>query len=124
MMVAELAVSVTFPGPVTVTFTVPPPGAVTVVDVVAELFNAFGSAVVDVTLAVLVSVPAVVVATTMVIVALVVLAIVPTVHVTAVVTPHVPSVETAVWTFAPTGIASVMVTASAGSGPLLVTVIV
>jgi hypothetical protein len=96
----------------------------TVVVVVKELFRAFGSGVVEATLAVFVSVPDVVAVTTRVIVAVAALFIVPSVQVTVVVPLQVPTVEAADTKVAPVGSASVVVTAFAVSGPLLVTVIV
>src|SRR5580692_13030302 len=96
----------------------------TVVLVVKELFSAFGSGVVEVTLAVFVSVPDVVAVTTRVIVAVAALFIVPSVQVTVVVPLQVPTEVTADTNVAPAGNASVIVTEVAARGPLLVTVIV
>ena len=96
----------------------------TVVEVVKELFSAFGSGVVEVTLAVFVSVPDVVAVTTRVIVAVAALFIVPSVQVTVVVPVQVPTEGVADTNVAPVGNTSVIVTAVAARGPLLVTVIV
>lgn len=117
--------SVTVPNAVPANATVRVTGALepTVVDVVAELFSAFGSGVVEVTLAVFVSVPEVVAVTTSVIVAVAALFIVPSVQVTVAVPLQVPTVDVADTNVAPEGNASVIVTAFAASGPLFVTVI-
>jgi hypothetical protein len=96
----------------------------TVVLVVKELFSAFGSGVVEVTLAVFVSVPDVVAVTTRVIVAVAALFIVPSAQVTVVVPVQVPTEAVADTNVVPVGNASVIVTAFAARGPLLVTVIV
>jgi drug/metabolite transporter superfamily protein YnfA len=96
----------------------------TVVVVVKELFSAFGSGVVEVTLAVFVSVPDVVAVTTRVIAAVAALFIVPSVQVTVVVPVQVPTEGVADTSVAPVGNTSVIVTAVAARGPLLVTVIV
>jgi hypothetical protein len=117
-------VLVTVPDPLSVTVSVNDWDPVTVVLLVAELFSAFGSGVVEVTLAGFVSTPAVAAVTTSVIVALALLFIVPSVQVTVVVPLHVPTVEVADTNVAPAGNTSVIVTAFAVSGPLLVTVIV
>ena len=117
-------VLVTVPDPLSVTVSVNDWDPLTVVLLVAELFSAFGSGVVEVTLAALVSVPDVVAVTTRVIVALAALFIVPSVQVTVAVPLQVPTEVTADTNVAPVGNASVIVTALAASGPLLVTAIV
>jgi hypothetical protein len=100
------------------TASAPPP---TVVVVVKELLSAFGSGVVEVTLAVFMSDPEVVAVTTSEIVAVAALFIVPSVQVTVVVPLQVPTVGVADTNVAPVGSASVIVTAFAANGPLFVT---
>jgi hypothetical protein len=96
---------------------------VTVVEVVAELFAVTGSGVVEVTLAVFVSVPAAVGVTTMVMVAVAAFANVPRLQVTVVVPEHEPVDAVAETKVTPAGNPSVTATPWAASGPLLVTVI-
>lgn len=122
------------PGPIIVPLPVPAsptvrvkvfPEEVTVVDVVAELFVTFGSAVVDVTFTVFVTVPAVVALAIIVTTwGLAPLLIVPRLHVTVVVPEQLPWEVAEDTNVTPAGNTSVAVTFAALSGPLFVTVIV
>jgi len=109
------------PGPASATARTLP--LVTTVEELEELLAVLGSGVVEVTLAVLTSVPAWVRLTTIVMFALWPLVIVPRVQVTVVVPVHEPSDVAEETKATPTGNASVMATLAALIGPLLVTVI-